>query len=266
MKKLLLFLAFALLAPQLAHADALDSLGEVLLIGSSVLGMMLAAVLTMLTIWAYRQPARRGLRAGLFALLVPSVGVLLLLSNSRQDLRAPFTLAPELLEAAVWASVWLCAITIAREALSDGAQRTWTAVAVVALSMLLFMPIGWGQQALLSGTGNYHVFETLAYQVGIRVVAAVVGLTSWWLVLRQTAGFPTLDAAVRHTWWLVPAIAAGLDLAFYLTQLAFLNVRYSGGMQWDSVAGPALISMAVSWVVGVAALRLFPPGTLAAGK
>lgn len=259
MKKLLSLLLVTLLAPQLAHADPFSNLGEVLLIGSSVLGLMLAALLLLLAIWSYQQPTRSGLRASVFALLVPSVSVLLLLSNSRQDLRSPFTLAPELLETAVWASAWLGAITLARVALSDGARRTWTAVAVMALSMLVFMPIGWVQQAFLTGGGNYHVFETLAYRVGIRTVAAVVGLASWWLVLRQTAGFPALDTAVRSSWWLVPALAAGLDLVFYLAQLLFLNVRYSGGIQWDSVAGPALISMAVSWAVGAAALRLFPP-------
>jgi hypothetical protein len=265
MKKLLPFIAFALLTPQLAHADPLDNFGEIVLIGSSVLGLMLAALLLLLAIWSYRQPARPGLRAGVLALLVPSVGVLLFLSSYRLDLHSPFTLAPELLETAVWASAWLGAITLARAAQHDGARRTWTAVAAVALSMLLFMPISWLQQAFLGGGGNYHVFETLAYRVGIRVVAAVVGLAGWWLVLRQTASFPALDAAVRSSWWLVPALAAGLDLAFYLAQLAFLNVRYSGGIHWDSVAGPALISMAVSWAVGVAALRLFPSVAPATG-
>jgi hypothetical protein len=264
MKKLLPVLTAALLVPQLAQADPLNNFGEVLLIGSSVLGLMLAALLLLLVIWWYRQPARSGLRAGGFALLVPSVGVLLFLSNYRDELRSPFTLAPELLEAAVWASAWLGAITFARKARQEGSRRTWTAVAVVAVAMLLFMPIGWVQQAFLNGGGDYHVFNSLAYQVGIRVVGAAVGLAGWWLVLRQIASFPLLDVAVRRFWWLVPALAAGLDLAFYAAQVALLNVRFSGGIEWGSILAPVLISLGVNWTVGMAALRLFPSGTVGA--
>lgn len=245
-----------LLLPLLARADALDGAVMMLEILAALYGLALVTVVVV--VLAYRKPGQRGLQVAQAVLLLLC---LLLGLLWEQVFNSPTSLSGFLnpfLLGCLPVGAWLNGLTLARRAQHDNARLGWLAVAIIGLSSLLAL----FTSVLRLAPDIFYAMLAMGLQW---IFFLGTSLAGWWLVLGQAESSPQLSAAVRRDWWRLPAVAAGVGVAYELVVMLLPTLwpaTYDGRsyrLSWSSLLVSMLTTGGIIWAVGVLALRLKRP-------
>lgn len=252
--------AALLLLPLLAQADALSSLGFAYAV---LAGLAFFAVFVLgLIVAAYLRPQWRWLYwvqlVLFFWSLIIGLGLERLSSQSPSTEWGPFGHINPFWQLCLPLGAWLNSINWARRARTNRYRLLWTGVALCALhSLLMLAP----SEAL-----NRHFREGGQYssglQAGYLLSSVALGLASWWVVLRQLRA--SSYGFLWQPWWRAPAVVAAVGLAFFWVLMVVRfghDEHYGPGFSeiWLVMLRGELQGLVLTWLTGVAALRLIPP-------
>lgn len=257
-------LPVALLLPLLAQADALSSLGFAYAVLAGL--AFFAAFVLGLIVAAYLRPQWRWLYWAQLVLFLWSL--VIGLGLERISIQSPgtewgfFGHINPFWQLCLPLGAWLNSINWARRALTDTFRLLWVGVAVFALHYLLMLAPSEGLSSHFRDGGQY----SSGLQAGYLLASIALGLASWWVVLRQLQ--PSGYGFLWQPWWRAPAVVAAVGLAFFgvFALVRFGHDEHYGpsfadlwpGMVWGELQG-----LALTWLTGVAALRLIAPPVVA---